>query len=75
MVPFRPRRNVEISNRGEDGKSAYDIAVENGFTGTEAQWLNSIGETAIASHVADPTPHPVYDDIPSLSLLFENGIV
>lgn len=27
---------------GEDGKSAYEIAVENGFTGSEAQWLASL---------------------------------
>lgn len=24
------------------GKSAYDLAVENGFTGTEAEWLESL---------------------------------
>jgi hypothetical protein len=24
------------------GKSAYDIAVENGFVGTEAEWLESL---------------------------------
>ena len=27
---------------GEDGKSAYEIAVENGFVGTEAEWLESL---------------------------------
>lgn len=27
---------------GEDGKSAYDIAVENGFSGTQAEWLESL---------------------------------
>ncbi len=26
----------------EKGKSAYDIAVENGFKGTQSQWLNSL---------------------------------
>lgn len=26
----------------QDGKSAYEIAVENGFTGTEAEWLESL---------------------------------
>ena len=25
--------------RGKDGKSAYELAVENGFTGTEEEWL------------------------------------
>ena len=26
-----------------NGKSAYDVAVENGFTGTEQEWLDSLG--------------------------------
>lgn len=31
---------------GSDGKSAYEIAVDNGFEGTEADWLESLkGET------------------------------
>lgn len=28
--------------KGDEGKSAYDIALENGFTGTEQQWLDSL---------------------------------
>ena len=28
--------------KGEDGKSAYQIAVENGFVGTEVEWLASL---------------------------------
>lgn len=27
---------------GKDGRSAYDIAVDNGFDGTEAEWLDSL---------------------------------
>ena len=27
---------------GTDGKSAYDIAVDNGFKGTETEWLESL---------------------------------
>lgn len=27
---------------GKDGKSAYEIAVENGFVGTESEWLESL---------------------------------
>jgi hypothetical protein len=27
---------------GADGKSAYEIAVENGFKGTEQEWLESL---------------------------------
>lgn len=30
---------------------------------------------ALATHIVDTTPHPAYDDLPSLTLLFENGLV
>jgi len=30
---------------------------------------------AVALHIADTTPHPAYDDLPSMVLLFENGLV
>lgn len=33
------------------------------------------GEEALGVHIADATPHPAYDDLPSLSVLFENGLV
>lgn len=29
----------------------------------------------ISLHLIDVTPHPVYDDIPDLVLLFENGLI
>ena len=32
----------KISEKGKDGKSAYEIAVEHGFIGTEAEWLESL---------------------------------
>ena len=32
----------KISEKGNDGKSAYEIAVEHGFVGTEAEWLESL---------------------------------
>lgn len=32
----------KISEKGKDGKSAYEIAVEHGFVGTEAEWLKSL---------------------------------
>lgn len=36
---------IATQNRGlpgEDGESAYDIAVRYGFTGTESEWLSSL---------------------------------
>ena len=32
----------KISETGKDGKSAYEIAVEYGFVGTETEWLESL---------------------------------
>lgn len=32
----------ELQSTGLDGKSAYDIAVEEGFQGTEEEWLQSL---------------------------------
>lgn len=29
----------------------------------------------ITAHLSDPTPHPVYDDGPSLALIYENAKV
>lgn len=37
---------VKIS--GDDGKSAYEIAVDNGFVGTETDWLESLGGSVIS---------------------------
>jgi hypothetical protein len=44
---------------GTASKSAYVIAVENGFTGTESQWLASLvgAEGAAGSDGADGAPY------------------
>lgn len=37
---------IKEGNLSGDGKSAYEIAVDNGFQGTEKEWLKSLqGET------------------------------
>ena len=33
---------IAACSAGQDGKSAYEIAVENGFEGTEQEWLESL---------------------------------
>lgn len=42
-------KKIEEAGHGADGKSAYEIAVEHGFVGTEEEWLASLkgepGET------------------------------
>lgn len=49
VTPIFPE-NITVYERGLDGLSAYEIAVANGFVGTQAQWLLSLkgadGESA-----------------------------
>lgn len=45
---------------------------ENPVSGVTAEYV----QNAIQAHREEPTPHTAYDvDIPSLSILFQNGIV
>lgn len=37
-------------------------------------YMQEHSDAVLAPHVNDPEPHPAYDDIPSLTLLFENGL-
>ncbi len=40
--PGNPGTQGSPGQAGADGKSAYEIAVENGFNGTEQEWLESL---------------------------------
>lgn len=42
--PFLSKEPLYVSGggAGADGKSAYEIAVDNGFEGTEEEWLASL---------------------------------
>lgn len=37
--------------------------------------VQNLIDTALGGHVQDDEPHPAYDDLPSLRLLFENGLI
>ena len=49
-------KKIEEAGHGADGKSAYEIAVEHGYVGTETEWLASLkgepGETPDMSEYA-----------------------
>ena len=47
IVDKNGTQNVGIRNGtdGNDGKSAYEIAIQNGYTGTEKEWLESLKGT------------------------------
>lgn len=63
-------RSVAIySNRGEQGPVGPQ-----GPQGPQGP-IGPSNIEVINAHIADETPHAAYDDIPSLTLLFENGIV
>ena len=61
IVDKNGTQNVGIRNGadGADGKSAYEIAVDNGYTGTEKEWLDSLkgtdGTTTIRTTKIDKT--------------------
>jgi hypothetical protein len=45
VVVFAESASVFSGPAGPAGPSAYEVAVDNGYTGTEAQWLNSLVST------------------------------
>ena len=49
--------------KGKDGKSAYEIALQEGFEGTEAEWLESLkGEKGDRGEKGDPPSISFYYD-------------
>ena len=62
--------------RGEDGKSAYEIALENGFEGTEAEWLLSlVGKSGVYVGSGDmPDGYNVQIDPSGETIAFEEFI-
>ena len=42
FVSLKSRKPVIQGSQGRDGMSAYEIAVDNGFEGTESEWLDSL---------------------------------
>lgn len=60
---YTPVKGVDYSD-GADGKSAYEVAVEQGFVGTEAEWLTSLhgadGKDGVDGEKGDPGESGVY---------------
>lgn len=46
-----------VGEKGKTGDSAYQIAVKNGFTGTEAEWLESLQGLPIGFEYFSPNPN------------------
>ncbi len=54
--------SCSTSSKGETGKSAYEIACDNGFEGTEAEWLASLKGTngADGTNASSETTYEMY---------------
>ena len=58
-------REYTSGGSGTDGKSAYEIAVDNGFVGTEDQWLDSLkGERGEKGTSISSIPHQEKAQVP-----------
>lgn len=45
MARFNDKNVMLVGLKGKDGLSAYEVAVKNGFEGTEDEWLESLSPT------------------------------
>ena len=65
----------ERGPQGERGLQGYEgekgAKGDTGATGPEGP----INTEAINAHIASETPHPTYDDMPNLTIIFENRII
>lgn len=62
---------VSVTNSGPVGPRGYQGPT--GAPGSGA--VDEYARDQISLHLIDPTPHPTYDDLPDLSLIFENGLI
>lgn len=58
IITYSDNNSENVGNViGDNGKSAYEIAVENGYNGTEIEWLASLkGETGQKGDVGEQGP-------------------
>ncbi len=66
--------------QGEEGLSAYEVAVTNGYPGTEAEWLDSLvgapGAAGADSTVPGPAgPTAVSLDADNIAVLGNDGLI
>lgn len=76
--PVRTGWNVVTAPVGLDQLTDVDAppTVQGVLERQSDQVVRPVSRTdLIADHVNSLTPHPAYDDLPSLTLLFDNGMV
>jgi hypothetical protein len=65
---------LEVSDAEQDDR-LLALELSGGGGGIDPDAVQELIDDTVAVHVAAPEPHPAYDDIPSLTLLFQNGLV
>jgi hypothetical protein len=76
--PVLPR--IEVARPSPNAAVLVPVAGPRGPKGDPApsqdlDVFRELVDTAVTVHVLDPEPHPAYDDGPSLTILFENGLI
>lgn len=59
---------------GNDGLSAYQIAVKNGFTGSETDWLNSLNAYVDQENIKQAVEELIQDGTLDLSTILSENI-
>ena len=88
LQPIQKKYAVEVARfglKGDTGLSAYQIALNNGFIGSEVEWLQSLTPINVEHRIFNETPIGVMngsnifftsrnDFVPGSVTLFLNGI-
>lgn len=64
-------QHVSVTNSGPPGPAGPQGPT--GAPGSGA--VDTVARDMISLHLIDTTPHSVYDDMPDLTLIFENGLI
>lgn len=74
-VSVRGRIKASEQNALIDRVNENTHAIENlSVPGGDLEAVQDMIDESVDLHVNDTAPHPVYDNIPSLVILFENGL-
>lgn len=64
------QQNAMIDQLNDNTSDIEDLKAASG----DPEAVQGMIDESLFAHINDLTPHPAYDDIPSLSTLFENGL-
>jgi len=74
-VTTTPMTVTVIDHAGTVTAAGGSPSVTVSLAGIQGPSGDGSNTAAVVAHEADTTPHPAYDDLPSLAIIFENGLV